>query len=856
MHVEPGRSAGAVGPWLVVFAVALTGAAALLVSPRILLALPVAAAVYALGRVRDIWLLVAALLAFIPFSLLPALMGWGSEMAGGFNTLGMGKDLLHILVFAAIVVRAVRRRETVLFDDRATWLFLAYFGWLLIHLISPTALMSGFWSWRIYVEFAVFYLLARAAVRELRDVRLLLGAWILLALPVLVIAGSQLVAGKLWVFFGEVDAWAGARLSLGDETEANYLALFLMPIVLGGAGLAWSAKNRASALGWTLLALLALGQTVMTLSRRAYLALAVGFLVLAWFDRRRAWWFGLGALAGLAALPFVPAGVYDRLASMINLTDYRNVGRFEEWAALLKMVFAGPVQALWGVGPGRVGQVAIDFKVPGAISGHSSYLVQLADLGLVGLGFLLALLALHIRLAYRLARAHRGTTVGKTAATLLAIQLAYALTALFGITYHNYPANLLAWLTMGMTQALAAHVGSPSRPLPATVLVRAVWPHWRRLLVVGFLAALTAYGVCLLLPRDYRAAAHVMVYADRPPAVVPLVAGDAPYAAALVDRPGAPRGKETLRVWYALHSKAAIYAAFDELGLLPQMFPRRWDEFQVRWRTEPPTPTALYEKVWRRQVYVDWFRSAGVFRVTAQWRDPQTAAALADAIVRHGERLAAQSFAAHAQAKRRALHREVAALDDQLAAAETELAAFRRDHELVRPDDQARMALTYWGDLWARRIEKDAERAMLLRLATPDHPRARRLRSESAALAAAADRLATGEYPYLPPLDDLARRQLGDRRLRLEQQSLDRALAEIAPLAELWKVRAEMSEPVTLVLDAAEAPERRYFPSRTMIAAAFAALVGYLLFLYWLAPPAKGRRLVDSTSRANETRGA
>ncbi len=842
MQAQVNRVAGAVGPWLVAGAVAAIGAAALLVDARVLLALPAALLVYALNRARDVWLLIAALLAFVPFSLLPALLGWGSEMGGGFNTMGMGKDILHMLVLVAIVWRTARRDETFLVDDRATWLFLAYFGWLLVHLISPTALMPGFWSWRIYIEFAVFYLLARAAVRDLRDVRLLLGVWILLALPVLIVAGSQLIAGRLWVFFGEADAWAGARLSLGDETGANYLALFLLPIVLGGAGMAWAAKTRRGQLAWAALALLAMGQAAMTLSRRVYLALAVGFAVLAWFDKRRAWWFGLGAAGVLAALPFVPAGVYDRLASMINVTDYRNVGRFEEWAALLKMVFAGPVQALWGVGPGRVGQVALDFKVPGAISGHNSFLVQLADLGLIGLGFLLALLALHIRLAYRLAREHRGTVVGKTAATLLAIQLGYALTGVFGITYHNYPTNLLAWLAMGLTQALAAHAGQAPRPLPAMRLVRAVWPYRRRLIVVGFLAAVAAYGVCLLLPRSYRAAAHVMVYADRQPAALSLPEAQAPFAAALSDMPGAPRGKEALRVWYALRSKAALHAAFDELGLLPTLFPARWDEANKRWRGEPPTPTAVYEKVWRKQVFVDWFRTTGVLRVTAQWSDPQTAAALADAIVRHGERVAARSFADHAGAKRRALQGELAALDEQLAGVENELAAYRREHELVTPALQADTALTYWGDLWAARIEKDAERAMLLRLASPDHPRARRLRAESAALAAAADRLTTGDVPFLPPLDELAQRQLGDRRLAREQAALDDALTEIAPLAALWQTRAEMGEATLLALDAAQAPERRYFPSRTTTAAAVAALVGYALLLSWLAPVARSRQ--------------
>jgi hypothetical protein len=377
---------------------------------------------------------------------------------------------------------------------------------------------------------------------------------------------------------------------------------------------------------------------------------------------------------------------------------------------------------------------------------------------LVGLGFLLALLALHLRLAYRLARDHRGTIVGRTAATLLAIQLGYALTGVFGITYHNYPTNLLAWLAMGLTQALARHAGERAQPLPAMRLARAVWPYRRRLVAFGLLAAVIAYGVCLLLPRSYRAATHVMVYADRQSSAASLLAAQAPFAAAVSDLPAHRAARKRCasgmrcaarpRCMRRSTNSAFAAAVFRALGRNAGALAGRTADADGRIR-----------EVWRELVFVDWFRATGVLRVTAQWGDPPNSggAGRRDRSPRRAG--GGAEFRRARRAKRRALQGEVAALDEQLAGVENELAAYRRENELVTPALQADAALAYWGDLWAARLEKDAARAMLLRMASPIIRRAR-LHAESAALAEAVDRLAAGAVPFLPPLDELARWQL------------------------------------------------------------------------------------------------
>ena len=822
--------------WPIVVSVLVAGGAVLWLGLPALLPIALIWPALRLLRARQVWLL-AAVLAYVPFSFFLEEFALG-EQVGAFNTVGMLKDIMHILVFGLIVGRAALRREALAQNDTANRLFFAYFGWVLIHIVNPTALMPGFWAWRIYVEFAVFYLLVRMVVENEIDVRRLMVVWALLAIPVMGFAVAKIATGGLLAFYGQADTWEGARLSFGGETNANHLALFLVPVVIGAVGLAWSSASRKARLLWLALAALAFLQTGMTLSRRSYLALALGFAVLAWFDKRRKWWFGLGLLGAVAAVPFLPAGIFDRIVSMVDFTDYRNVGRFEEWWEILAAVFAGPVQALWGIGPGRVGQVALDFKAAGAISSHNSYLLQLADLGLVGLAFLVGLIGYHIALAARIARRHRGTTLGKLAATLLAIQLAYALTAVFGITYHNYPTNLLAWLSMGLVQVLArqARQATDTPPLKLAPVVARVLPHWKKLLALGFAVAVAAYGVALLLPQQWRASTSAMIYTDPPPEIDLFGAND-PLAAAFADQPGPPGGKEALRVLFALQSKQALHDACAELGLLPALFPERWDAEQNRWRKTPPTPTQVHEKVWKQNVFVDYFRLTGRLRVTAQWSDPQTAAALAAAVLRHGDRLAAKGLREHADAKRAALDEDLGDVAARLKTAETELAVFRAENELVQPAYQGAVAVKLRGDLAGLRVTKDTQRSLLLSITAPGHPKVRLYDAKIASLDEAAARLHTGAYPYLPALNEWPQLQMTDRRLARDRDLLTVELTHVAPLVAKWRVRSEMAQPMLIAYEPPVVPERRHTPARTLIAFAAAAFAGYLALIFLLAKP-------------------
>lgn len=829
--------------WAVALLVLSGGVAVLWLGPAALAVAPGLIAVALLWRARPVWLLAAALV-YVPFSYFLEEFALGSDVGGAFNTVGMIKDLMHIAVFGLIAGRAALRRESIIHNDPVNWLFFAYFGWILIHIVNPTALWPGFWSWRIYVEFGIFFLLVRAAAQNLRDVRLLMVVWALLALPVMVFAVAKVATGGILAFYGQADTWEGARLSFGGETNANHLALFLMPVVLGTVGLAWSSARRRTKLAWLTLAAAAFLQTGLTLSRRSWVAMAVGLAVLAWFDRRRKLWFGLGFLAALAMIPFLPAGIFDRLASIVDITDYRNVGRFAEWREVLSLVFAGPVQALWGIGPGRVGQVALDFKAAGALSSHNSYLLQLADLGAVGALFLVILVGWHITLAWKLARKHRGAVVGKLAATLLAIQLAYALTAMFGITYHNYPTNLLAFTAMALVQTLRLHAQAERRPamISAAQVTARVLPHWRKLLLAGFGTAIVAYGVAWLLPQQWRASGSMMVYADPPPEINAFGAND-PFAAALADHPGPPGGKETLRVLFALQSKRAIHAAFAELNLLPALFPERWDAQAEQWRKTPPTPSMVYERAWRKHVYVDFFRRTGRLRVTAQWSDPQTAAALAAAVMRHGDRLASAGLREYSAAKKKALDAEMSSLSNRLQTSENELAMFRQKNELVDTEYQARVAIGLRGDVWTRRLEKQIERAVLATYAGPSHPRMRLLAAQIAALNQASKHLDGGAAPYLPALDRLPEIRTADRRLARSQNLLDATFTHLAPLHAKWRLRTELNEPAAIIYEPPVVPERRHFPARTLVAFAAAALAGYLYLLAVLLAPLRRLRM-------------
>jgi O-antigen ligase len=215
------------------------------------------------------------------------------------------------------------------------------------------------------------------------------------------------------------------------------------------------------------------------------LALAVAITVpfaFAIFDRRRTFWRAvlLVATVGLAAscavftrsrggqLVFlVVLGVYflkkmgkrGLVAGVIGAVpvlllggrasaeaDASSMERVDAWAAGLRMFRSSP---LIGVGPGQFGEHHY-------LTAHNSYVLTLAELGLVGMTLWVALLWLSIKVPLHVVRvaAEEGSELPKAAGSSALALLAALAGLAVGMFFLSYAYKELLWIHFGLSAAL------------------------------------------------------------------------------------------------------------------------------------------------------------------------------------------------------------------------------------------------------------------------------------------------------------------------------------------------------------------------------------------------------------------
>jgi putative inorganic carbon (HCO3(-)) transporter len=255
-----------------------------------------------------------------------------------------------------------------------------------------------------YAQNATLFVIVFAAVRTSRDVKVILGAFLL---------GAALSAA--YGLVGGVNLTQPGRL-VGTTGEANQLATYLVAgLLLSIALAATSRRVPALALGaLTCGAICALG-VALTLSRAALVALVFALIAAIVVVKRHRGMISLAAIlvaAGFAVyfLALAPPQARQRIFYDPSGTS----GRSALWTVAGRMIAAEPVT---GVGIGNFPLRSVDFLVqPGGLSNdryvikepleaHNIYLQLLAETGLVGFLLFAAVVATSLGCCWRVARA-------------------------------------------------------------------------------------------------------------------------------------------------------------------------------------------------------------------------------------------------------------------------------------------------------------------------------------------------------------------------------------------------------------------------------------------------------------------
>lgn len=276
---------------------------------------------------------------------------------------------------------------------------------ILFALPNVRALMPGLRDLFRWLELGAVYVVASHLLRG-RGALLAVGS-------LLVVASSEALIG--WYQFlarlGPKDFAVGPFLrAYGTFGQPNPFAGYLNTVVPVAVGLVLARWRFGDAVDRRLAALavlaLALGgpALVMSMSRGAWLGLAVGLLVMlvaAGHVGRRALavgGFGILLVVFAGSLDLLPPtlvariitavesfGIFDARTVLLTNENFAVVDRMAHWQAAWEMYRAYPV---FGVGPGQYPTFYPEFRLPlwpdPKVHAHNFYLQTLAELGMVG----------------------------------------------------------------------------------------------------------------------------------------------------------------------------------------------------------------------------------------------------------------------------------------------------------------------------------------------------------------------------------------------------------------------------------------------------------------------------------------
>lgn len=355
------------------------------------------------------------------------------------------------------------------------------------------------------------------------------------------------------------------------------------------------------------------------------------------------------------------------------------------------------------------------------------------------------------------------------------------------------------------------------------------------LLVCGATFVL-ACGVTLLMPNVYTATARIMPPQQEKVGLSAMLSGMSDLAALAGLSLGS--GSSSLYVGM-LQSRSVADAVIDRLDLMRV----------YEWKTRAAAYKAL-----KGQVRFTIGKGDGIIAVSADEKDPELAAALANAYVEELKKLNLQISLDSVGLQKGFLEDRIKVVRQDLAKAEDALKEFQTTHKAIRIDAQATAIIEAIAKLKGELASREVELGVLRSYQTEQNPQVKAVRESIAQIreqiqqlekspdgqkAAGDIFIATSEVP-----------EIGVQYARLLRDfKVQETLFELLTRQfEIAKIEAAKNISPIQVLDPAAAPDMKSKPRRSLIVllatlvAGFLTVIGIFLFEY-------GRRMSDDDRR-------
>ena len=407
---------------------------------------------------RSSELVVAVLLFYLPFTTTYVI-----PIAPGVN----GTNMLLLLGLCSTILQARYRREPIVRLLPGSMLVLAY-GFLTI-LSGPTAVISlpsgmlhliygEILSYKAWIDQFIFYIIVLGAVRDHDTAKRMV--------IYMVIASAVLVLYALPEMFDRMGRGSIERMRVeGPQQQSNNFGGFVAYTMLPAVSLFIVYIKNVKAWIFTPYFLIAAKVLISTFSRGAYLAMAVGAFLAAYYRGKGFlfMWATIGFVFLLLFPRYIPESVLTRMDTILQSgnestsapeqLDKSSEHRLKLWSAGVEMTLESPVFGKGYKGFQRLKEQYVDDSVHER-DPHNMYLFISSQMGLPALGAFVILLGFSFHSGRVLARDKEDKCIRAIGIGGASLTACYAVICLFGSRAVNLEFTSFFWAYFVCMQVL------------------------------------------------------------------------------------------------------------------------------------------------------------------------------------------------------------------------------------------------------------------------------------------------------------------------------------------------------------------------------------------------------------------